>query len=291
MPAKKAPVKTIQDIQVKVVTNNNDYGYLDVDDIPELARTLIREKEGTLQREGLRQIHPSIHAYYNSINLFVGRQGTGKTHSAMTEIGKICCASPQTCMVVYVTKEGDKCDDTVEALKDFITIPIAYVKEEDAEIYVKDLQEYMNFYKDIKDNHWERMLDPAQRDEVCNALHIKNFDQPFLHIIILFEDFANNSLVKKPDSFFSQFIATLRHRGFSVFICVQFWRSISTTIKSNIAVIYLFSGYSLQQLQFIAQQIPGEIDKQDLYRIYKTLGPNDRLVINTLRQSVSVDTS
>jgi hypothetical protein len=290
MRKQKLPMRTINDINVKIVKNKDSpYAYVDVDDIAELSKTIVKENTEVLKREGLRAIHPAVHAYYNSINLFVGRQGTGKTHTAMNEIAKISRVSPQTCLIVYVTKSGEACDDTVEKLKDLCLIDIAYVKEDDAEIYVKNLQEYLNFYKDIKDNHWEDKLDDFQRDEVLDALHIDDFSTPFLHVIILFEDFANNQLVKKPDSFFSQFIATLRHRGFSVFMCVQFWKSLPTTIKSNVALIYLFAGYSREQFSYITRQIPGEYDKNDLSMSYYQLKGNERLVINTITQQVTFD--
>jgi hypothetical protein len=36
------------------------------------------------------EIHPDIYIYYNSINLLVGRRGSGKTYNVIRDIIKIC---------------------------------------------------------------------------------------------------------------------------------------------------------------------------------------------------------
>jgi hypothetical protein len=169
-----------------------------IEDIDELAKDAIEYHELEIQREGLRPIHKDINCWYNSLNVFVGRQGSGKTFSAMKEIAKIAKGSPETCQVLYITKDGAKCDETVEALKHIVDIPFVYVKEDQAEEYVKKLQDWMEFYKEIQDDNIDwRNLEDDQLDEMYDMLKISSCDAPFLHIIILFEDFVNNKLVKK----------------------------------------------------------------------------------------------
>ena len=63
-------------------------------------------------------IHKNIHCYYNSVNAFVGPQGTGKTYSAMDEILKIMLASPKTHLLIYISEFGEETrDPTIEKLK------------------------------------------------------------------------------------------------------------------------------------------------------------------------------
>ena len=55
-------------------------------------------------------------------------------------------------MMIYVNKDG-RVDDTYEALKELITIPIHYIKVDEIESYLKDL----DF------NYWEKWLDPEMK--------------------------------------------------------------------------------------------------------------------------------
>jgi hypothetical protein len=261
-----------------------------LEDIDELAKLAIEEHLPSLQREGLRPIHKKINCWYNSLNVFVGRQGTGKTYSAMTEIAKIAKASPETCQVLYITKDGTKCDETVEALKEIVDIPFVYLSEENAEAHVKKLQDWMAFYKGIQDGEIDwRKLRKKQLEEMYTVLKISSCEAPFLHVIILFEDFVNNKLVKKADSYFCNFIATLRHKGFSVFICIQFWKGLPVPIKSNTTTIFLFPGYSPQQLWHIFYQIPLQYTAKEMQDLYRTIQGNDKIIVNAITGSVKID--
>jgi hypothetical protein len=258
------------------------------DKVDELAAQAIKNQKSAILREGLRPIHPDIKCWYNSLNVFVGRQGTGKTYSAMKEIAKIAMVSKETCQVLYITKDGTKCDQTVEALKGIIDIPFIYIKEDEAEERVKRLNDWMEFYKGIQDGQidpWN--LVPEQVQEMFEVLHIEDWDAPFLHIIILFEDFVNNKLVKKPDSFFMNFIATLRHKGFSVFICIQMWKGLPVPLKSNATTVFIFAGFSRQQLYHILFQIP-LADKDEVVAMYKSISGNQKLIVNAVSQTVTI---
>jgi hypothetical protein len=179
----------------------------------------------------------------------------------------------------------------MESLKHLIRVPVQYVSEDNAEKYVQMLQDAMDFYKDVKDSLDEDELSEEDINNLFDTLHINDFEQESLHIVILFDDFANSKLVKKPDSFFSRFIATLRHRGFSVFICVQFWKSIPTQIKANITTIYIFGNYSRQQFRYMLDQIPLEHSWQQLYNEYQQMGENEKLVVDAITGKVVIDSS
>jgi hypothetical protein len=256
---------------------------IDIDDIDDLAEEAMEDNKGRLAREQMSKIDPRLHTYYNSVNILCGRQGQGKTYTAIKEIAKITHANLRTCLVVYITKEVTATDDTMESLKHLIRCPVLYVAETDAERCVQDLHKAMDFYKDVKDHHAENRILPQDKNHLFKTLRIRNFSQPFLHIVILFDDFANSSLIRKPESYFSRFIATLRHRGFSVFICIQFWRSMSPQLKSNAAVIYVFSGYSPQQFYSIIYQAPTKRTSREIYYgIYAHLKQNDKLVVDAI---------
>ena len=62
-----------------------------IENVDELAKICINNNKNAVDNASIGRIHPNIHTYYNSVNIFVGPQGSGKTYSAMTEIIKIFC--------------------------------------------------------------------------------------------------------------------------------------------------------------------------------------------------------
>jgi hypothetical protein len=255
------------------------------DETKRLARCLIKNKPA---REGLTKIDEDLPSYYNSINVFCGRQGQGKTYSAVVEIANITKANDKTCLVIYVTKEGMPCDDTFEHLKELILCPILYVSEKDAERLVKKTVVAMDVYKGIKDSEEEEYIDPEVREYLFSSLAIDDFSRDFLHVIILFDDFANSPLSKEK-GWFASFFATLRHKGFSVFICIQYWRSIPTQLKSNITMLYLFGGYSKQQLRPILDQVRMREDSRDIDSKYSTMKDGDKMIVDTIKGTVFIE--
>jgi hypothetical protein len=262
---------------------------MELDDIDDLLLDLIEENKGVLKREGLRPVHPEINCWYNSFNVFIGKQGSGKTFSAIREIARIALASKQTRQLIYITKKGDQSDATVQAIRKAIAMPIVYVAEDDAEHFVQKLDEWMCAYKEIKDGSRDpEDMSDEEIEEMCEVLRIDSLKLPFLHMIILFDDFGNSKLVKKPESYFCNYIATLRHKGVSVYACIQERKGLSTAMKSHATTIFLFPGYSPNDLRWIFYQTPccSEIKKH--LEVYENLGPHQKLIINTVKQTITL---
>ena len=70
-------------------------------------------------------------------------------------------------LMIYVNKDG-RVDDTYEALKDLITIPIHYIKVDEIENYLKDLYFKKIIYDKIKKQNWEERIDKEQKKEVLD---------------------------------------------------------------------------------------------------------------------------
>ena len=107
-----------------------------------------------ITKEKLRKI-PSTNTYANSLNVFVGRQRTGKSYQAIQEIIKISRIDPNAHLLVYVNQHGKCDDDTFDRLKELIEIPIIYVKYSDVEMFLKNLIDYKQIYNSIKNERAE----------------------------------------------------------------------------------------------------------------------------------------
>ena len=240
----------------------------------------------SIETEAITKIHPEINCYYNSVNLFVGRQSSGKGFQALTEIIKISRVSPITHLLIYVSKYGTQSDKTFESLKHLIKIPILYVKYEDKDDRDKDSVQvfskvmcYKRLYDEIKTNHLEDEIDEQQKQELFDVLHINSFEQPTLHTLILLDDCANNSLLL-PKAFFAEALAVCRHNHTSFFLTVQYFKSVSTTIKANVSTIFIFGLYSKQQLNVMLYQIPTHYTFEEIYELYKQLEKHDCLIVD-----------
>ena len=115
-------------------------------------------------KERLRKI-PNTNTYANSLNVFVGRQRSGKSYQAIQEIIKISRYDPCGHLLIYVSEKGESDDDTFSRFKDMIELPIAYVKYSDIVNFMKKLLDYKNIYNKIKDNHAEQEVPKECLDE------------------------------------------------------------------------------------------------------------------------------
>jgi hypothetical protein len=219
----------------------------------------------------------------------VGKQGLGKSYTALREIIKISMVDPCTHMLIIINKDGRSNDATYESLKDLIRIPVKFYSYSDAEAKVKEILKYKEFYNNVKKRHIEDQIEDDQAEETLSVLEIDDFSRPYLHTIIYFEDCANNTCFRRSVQYFPQLIATCRHNGISFFFTTQFWKGVPTELKSNATTIYIFRDFSKQQISYILQQTPLKHDLNVVYQSYKRLNNHDRMVVDTVAGTIIID--
>ena len=233
-----------------------------------------------IEKELIRPIYKGIPIYYNSLNIYCGNQGSGKTYSCCSDIVKICATADDFHMLIYITKSGKANDLTFETIKPLINIPIVYCNEDKAVEVVKNVMDQKELYHQIKDNHFENDIEDDQIEEIKAALKIDNFDHESLNTLIMFEDAANSPLLKNPSSYFSNLLTRLRHVRATVFILVQNWKTLNTTVKSQTNSIFIYKGYSKQQLHYILGQLPVGMDFNDVWGAYASLPKYGKMYVN-----------
>lgn len=243
-------------------------------------------KKKKTSREDLRKI-PGTNTYVNSLNVFVGRQRTGKTYTAIHEIIAISRNHPETHLLIYVNKDGKPNDDTFESTKKLIEVPIVYVSYDDCEDMLKEFLKYKDTYNVIKDKHLESKLQPNHIQELFQKLEIHDLQSRFLHTLIMLED-ATQFMKSKSANYVNDLMTKCRHIQCSFFVIIHFWKALSTNLKSNLSMIYIFSGYSRQQLNYIIYQINTNETSQNIWSSYQTLGPHEKLVIDSNLSEVSI---
>ena len=233
-----------------------------------------------LMKSKINIIHPDVYLKYSSVNVFCGRQGKGKTLSINKEMVKLSKFKNDVHLLVFVNKDG-RIDETTEALKSLISIPIKYISVDDVEEYLKDLYFHKLIYDKIKAEHLEDKLDDEQIEEVLTFLGLDDFERDSLQEVILFDDAAFLKILQKKDSLIVGMCHEARHYKFIFCFCVQGVKDIPLPIKEQTTTFFLYSGFMNQKLPTIYQQSGiKNIDYQEFKHIYNQLGEKDYIIVD-----------
>lgn len=202
----------------------------------------------------IEEIHPQIHFKYNSLNICLGKQGCGKTTFMLTELAKLS-ELPNTPYdkIVYITN-GQTDDLTFKLLKSLVKIPILGLDFNDA------TRELTNFFNDRSD-----------------TVH---------HTFVIIEDAS--FLLMKDNPIWVDWVCKLRHLRMTIWINLHVWKSISTAIKTQITTVFMFKGFSREQLQHIYRQSCTDINSQSIWCLYTMLREHEVLKISNTDGNVTI---
>ena len=240
-----------------------------------------------ITKERLRKIK-GTNTYANSLNVFVGRQRSGKSYQAIQEIIKISRIDENAHLVIYINENGACDDDTFATFRELIYLPIVYVKYSEAEKYLRKLIEYKNIYNTIKDNKAEREVPENCLNELLENLYIDDMEKSHLHTLILMEDATTQKTIKDNSSYINHLMTTCAHIQCSFFVLIHYWKALTPNLKSNIYTAFIYPGYSRQQLNYILYQMNLPDSYKDIYEVYKKLTGHRKLIIDCNNFSYSI---
>jgi hypothetical protein len=244
----------------------------------------LNENKDKLQGAQRKKI-PGTMVYQNSLNILCGKQGSGKTMTAIKEIIKISENSPETHLLIYINKTGKHDDLAFEATKNLIKIPIQYVPQDKATDYLKNFFDFKQAYKEYKENDLFKEAPKSALKELQKVLYLEHFNYKFLHTIIMFEDTSNSPLLK--NEYIRDLLATCRHKQVTCFLQVQFWKSLPSTVKENASLVFFFGGFPPRAFYYLVSQVSTQEDHHELYQKYKKLTSKDMLVFDTYTGQVT----
>ena len=237
-------------------------------------------EERPIDKERLRKID-NTELYANSVNVYVGRPRSGKTFQALHDIISVVRNDPCVHMLVYINESGQIDDDTFERFEELITVPIVYVKYRDYEKYLKRITQYKNVYNRIIDNNIPPSEIPDDvKSDLFKTLHIEDIHRPYLHTLIMTEDATNSKELRRADSYLNDLLTRCAHTQFSFFILIHYWKALTTNIKANLSTIYIFGGYSRQQLSYMLYQMNLPTDMNTISQHYTKMPRYSKLVID-----------
>lgn len=239
-----------------------------------------------IKKERLRKIR-GTNTYANSVNVYVGRPRSGKTYLALHDIISVVRNDKNTHLLVYINEKGECDDDTFDRFQELIDVDIVFVSYENAEKYLKNLLDYKMIYNKIQDGLssgtlCQSEIPPEVLQELSSELHLRppTLARAHLHTLILLEDATNAKVLRCNSSYINDLLTRCAHTQFSFFIIIHYWKALTTNIKANLSTIYIFPGYSRQQLQYMLYQMNTNCDFKELLQKYLSLPQYGKLVVD-----------
>lgn len=228
-------------------------------------------------------IHPDIDIMYNSLNIFLGQRGSGKTFNGFNTAALISRADTKYHLFVFISNNPN--DETFRRFKPLITIPSVMISYAESEAFVTELIEYKQAYDEIKFKHLEDKITDDCKNDILSHLHINDLTRPSLHTLILYDDAIE--VFKKPSSKEFRYLLENRHHRFTYILNLQDWKGISTELKANLDSVWLFGGYPRNRYTYIYNQLSCPLERDELYNIYSQLSKREALIFtNTSEGSI-----
>ena len=173
-------------------------------------------------------------------------------------------------LVIYVSNNNS--DDTFNKLYNYINIPIVKTDYDHLD------DQFMKLIK-LKDEY-NKMIDGEipKNKSILQCLYIDNFSRKRLHTLVLMDDAA--FVLKNEKSPWFKWLCQLRHLNTTVFLCLQIWKSINPSLKTQITSIHLFPGYSKQQVNYIYNQICVDMKFDEFYDLCVHILQRHKLIID-----------
>lgn len=249
--------------------------------IEKLMTQNAKDNKSALNSELINKI-PLTDVYTNSITVAVGKQRSGKTRKIIKEIIKVSKMHNETHMLIYVNKTGNKMDKTFESFKDLISLPIVYCSQDDCEDMLRHIITYKEKYNQLIQSQDPDEIDDTDPEvvDILDNLGLEDFSRPYLHTLVLLDDIANSPMLKKPTTYMNSLLTQCAHINMSFFLSVQYWIGLPANIKSQATVVFMFGGFSKQQLHYLLGQMSLQNPFDEIWDIYKTLKSHDFFTVD-----------
>ena len=187
-----------------------------------------------------------------SVNLLIGRRGSGKTYNALREAVKLNWVSNYGGFERLLFVSDKATDPTFERLKTVIPFPIKVVPYAEAIENIELIEQ--------------------------NAAVEKTPS----HSIVILDD-AQDILVKRTENNKQLYRKLFQNRQarISYFITLQDGKGISSEMKQNADSFWLFGGFTKMKFDYIMNSIPHESDNRLLWNIYVNLSRNQAMIFTS----------
>jgi hypothetical protein len=124
--------------------------------------------------------------------------------------------------------------------------------------------------------------------ELCEHLNVADMNLPYLHTLVLLEDSTHFEQLQKQNSYLNDLMIQCAHVQMSFFVIIHYWKAITTNLKATLSTIYIYGGYSRQQLTYIIYQMNLPATAKDIYDTYQSLSQYSKLIVDSQEGAIAV---
>ena len=249
-----------------------------------------------LTHEIQTEIDPNVYFNRNSVNLLVGKKGSGKTYNVFREVLKLnFIKNHRYTKMLYVTNKPD--DPTFDRFEEALEIPVEKVTYEDAVDAINDLAEAKSAVKKIQKGEvkWSQLEDDAKEEiqEVLGEHFIPvssgSEELDVFHSIVLLDDcaFLFEKRTKHNQELWRMLLEN-RQPKITYFLTMQDPKGFDTALKEALDTVWIFGGFTRRKFAYMCQSIPHGSTPYKLWNRYKNLTRNQALLFKNDLDGVKI---
>ena len=230
-----------------------------------------------LKDELQTEIDPSIYFRRNSVNLLVGKKGSGKTYNVFREVLKLKFVdNHHYTKMLYITNKPY--DPTFRRIKDLLPITVEKITYDQAVEKINELSEAKKAIMEIKDHNINTDdLDHQELDQVLGTDITGQGD--VFHSIVLLDDcqFLFEKRTRENLALWKLLFEN-RQPKITYFLTLQDPKGLDSSIKEALDSVWVFGGFTQMKFNYIMRNIPHEHDTYDVWVVYRQLTKNQAVV-------------
>lgn len=235
----------------------------------------------------------------NGIYFFIGKMGTGKSHSIWKHILMMenMYDKPYYDLIIFSSTSGSL-DKTSEMFAKKIKTPIQYVKERSLmSVLERHLRRKQKYYAMVRHVLAKMRESSEEMDRIIRKHGLEDIEDrivyvatklakygtnsyPF-HTLLVLDDFAGSPLFKGQNPPLGRLLTKTRHYNLTAIIVAQTIKFVPLNLKRMATDMIIWSRFSDEDFLTMLDQTPNSLNKKEALTEYHTLtGPHDRLIIN-----------
>ena len=238
-------------------------------------------KKLDLTHELQTEIDPNVFFLRNSVNLLVGKKGSGKTYNVFRECLKLrFIKNHRYTKMLYITNKPD--DPTYTRIASLMPFPVEVVPYGQAVEAITQLSQAKAAMREINEkNISTSQLEDDAKEELEGILG-ESITQPnsVYHSIVLLDDcqalFEHRTASNKD---LWKLLFENRQPKITYFLTCQDPKGMDTSIKEALDAVWVFGHYSRYKFSYLMRYVPHEMEANALWKLYKPLGKNQALLI------------
>jgi hypothetical protein len=228
-------------------------------------------------------IAPELNFRRNSINLYIGRRGSGKTFNVLRELIKLSNIPGYGGFNSFIYCTDKSNDNTVKELLGMVKLKVRVVSYANMTKFLLDFIDAKNAYQEVLDKGLKNDVTDKCRKDLLTALDLKDFTQQTPGTVILYDDAIN--IFKQPK--YKQLLDLLhqnRQPRITYFLCMQDGFALPPQVKRNLDTCILFGGYNdTQMLDILLRQLNSSSESSaEILELYRCLSYREGILFDYL---------